>query len=208
MNRFTVRQQFSSDVYITDYTHYRSDRLKAGATKEELNDEGIPQGVDITDSPSPILDSFHITNKRQVSITAINFERNMQFFRDADGHDLSQCECLSYADGATSKGWLMLHELKYCKSNNIETNFDAAVKQIERTYLHLRDDFQDAPFLKDGQYRYYWVISIPDHLELSPFSGFDYDEDRVLELNGQYNCTIWGINQVEVLNTGFLRAIK
>lgn len=208
MNRFTVRQQFTSDVFITDYTQYRSEQLKADATNGELNDEDIPQGVDITDSPSTILDSFHIANKRHVSITAINFERNMQYFRDANGRDLSQCECLSYADGATSKGWLMLHELKYCKSNNIETNFDAAVGQIERTYLHLRDDFQNAPFLKDGQYHYYWVISIPEHSEASPFYGFDYDEDRVLEMNSQYNCMIWGINQVEVLNTGFLRAIK
>jgi hypothetical protein len=208
MNRFTVRRQFTSDVFITDYTQYRSERLKAGATNEELNDEGIPHGVDITDFPSTILDSFHIVNKRHVSITAINFECNMQYFRNADGHDLSQCECISYADGATSKGWLMLHELKYCKSNNIETNFDAAVGQIERTYLHLRDDFQDTPFLKDRQYRYYWVISIPEHSEASPFEGFDYDEDRVLEMNSQYNCMIWGVNQVEVLNTGYLRAIK
>ena len=37
---------------------------------------------------------------------------------------------------------------------------------------------------------------------------FDYDEDRVLEMNSQYKCTILGVNQVEVLNTGFLRARK
>ena len=208
MNRFAVRQQFTCDVYITDYTQYRNECIKAGTTNEELNNRAIPQGVDITDLPSSILDSFHISNNHHVSITAINFESNMQFFRDVNGYDLSQCECLSFADKATSKGWLMLHELKYCKENNIETNFDAAVRQIERTYRHLRDDFQNNPFLKDGQYRYYWVISIPGHSEVSPFDGFDYDEDRVLEMNSQYKCTIWGVNQVEVLNTGFLRAIK
>lgn len=208
MNRFTERQRYSSDVYITDYSQYRNARLKSGVTNEELNNEGIPQGVDITDYPSTILDSFHIVNKHHISITAINFEHNMQYFRDADGNDLSQCECLCYADGATSKGWLMLNELKYCKLDNIATNFDAAVGQIERTYLHLRDDFQNTPFLKDGQYRYYWIISIPEHSEASPFDGFDYDEDRVLEMNSQYKCTILGVNQVEVLNTGFLRARK
>ena len=111
MNRFTVRQRYSSEVYITDYTQYRSGRLKAGATNEELNREGIPQGVDITDSPSSILESFHIINKHHISITVINLERNMQYFRDADGNDLSQCECLSYADEATSKGWLMFSQL-------------------------------------------------------------------------------------------------
>lgn len=208
MNRFTVRQQFTSDIYIADYTQYRSERMKTGATNEQLDDEGIPNGIDITCSPSTKLGFFHIINKHRVSITAINFERNMMYFRDADGHDLSQCECLSYADGATSKGWLMLHELKYCKVNNIQTNFDIAVGQIERTYIHLRDDFYDAPFLRDGQFRYYWIISIPEHSEASPFDGFDYDGDRVLELNRQYNCFIWGVNQVEILNTGFLRAKK
>ena len=208
MNRFTVRQQFTSDMYITDYTQYRNECIKAGTTNEELNNRAIPQGVDITNSPSSILDSFHVVNKHHVSIAAINFERNKQFFRDANGHDLSQCECLSYADGATSKGWLMLHELKYCKSDNIQTNFDAAIGQIERTYLHLRDDFQDSPFLTDDQYRYYWVISIPEHSEESPFDGFDYDSNRVLEMNQQYNCTIFGVNKVEVLNTGFVRAVK
>lgn len=208
MNRFIIRQHFTSDVYITDYTQYRSERLKTGATIKELNDEGIPKGIDITDSLPAFLDSFHVTNNHHISITVINFEHNMQYFRDSDGRDLSQCECLSYADGATSKGWLMLHELKYCKSNNIETNFDAAVGQIERTYLHLRDDFQEAPFLKDRQYRYYWVISIPEHSEASPFDGFYYDEDKILEMNSRYNCMIWGVNQVEVLNTGYLRAMK
>ena len=124
MNRFTERQRYSSDVYITDYSQYRNSRLKSGVTNEELNNEGIPQGVDITDSPSTILDSFHIVNKHHISITAINFEHNMQYFRDADDNDLSQCECLCYADGATSKGWLMLNELKYCKLDNIATNFE------------------------------------------------------------------------------------
>ena len=208
MNRFTERQQFSSDVYISDFTQYRNERLKADATSEVLEDEKIPHGVDITEAASPIVDSFHISNKRHVSITAINFERNMQYFRDADGNDLSQCECLTYADGATSKGWLMLHELKYCKLSNIETNFDAAVGQIERTFLHLRDDFQDNPFLKDGQFRYYWIISIPEHTDESPFDGFAYDGDRILEMNRQYNCNIWGVNEVEVLNTGYLKAVK
>lgn len=79
MNRFTERQRYSSDVYITDYTQYRSVRLMAGATNDELIKEGIPEGVDITNSPSTILDSFHIVNKHHVSITAINLERNMQF---------------------------------------------------------------------------------------------------------------------------------
>lgn len=208
MNRFTIKQHFTSDVYIADYTQYRNERLRAGATNDELNDEGIPHGVDIKDTPSTIVECFHIANKRHVSITAVNFEHNMQFFRDADGKDLSQCECLSFADGATGKGWLMFHELKYCKLDNIQTNFDAAVGQIERTYLHLRDDFKDNPFLKDGQYRYYWVVSIPEHSEASPFDGFDYDEDRVLEMNSKYKCIIWGVNQVEVLNTGFVRALK
>ena len=208
MNRFSVREQFTSDVYITDYTQYRNGRINAGATDKELDDENIPQGVDITNSPSAVIDSFHIVNRHHVSIMAINFEKNMHFFRDADGNDLSQCECLTFADGATSKGWMMLHELKYCKFDNIQTNFDAAVGQIERTYLHLRDDFQDNPFLKDNQYRYYWIISIPEHSEASPFDGFDYDGDRILELNSNYNCTIWGVNQVEVLNTGYVRALK
>lgn len=52
------------------------------------------------------------------------------------------------------------------------------------------------------------MLQIKNISEASPFDGFDYDEDRVLEMNSQYKCTIWGVNHVEVLNTGFLRARK
>ena len=51
-------------------------------------------------------------------------------------------------------------------------------------------------------------LSIPEHSEESPFDGFDYDSNRVLEMNKKYNCTIFGVNKVEVLNTGFVRAVK
>lgn len=57
-------------------------------------------------------------------------------------------------------------------------------------------------------HRVYWIISIPDHSRKAPFDAFVLDQDKKLKYKQDLDVIIFGENEVEVLNEGYLRVTK
>ena len=100
----------------------------------------------------------------------VNFEENEEVFKRADGTTVSNCECMLVSDKSSKKGWLLLVELKYCGGSQVavQRNLDKAFSQLESTYLHLRDVKH---VFGQGEFRCVWVVSLPEHDALVPFSA-------------------------------------
>ena len=84
------------------------------------------------------------------------------------------------SDKARKKGWLILAELKYCGGDprTVNENCEKALSQVRDTFLYLRDVKH---LFGETDYRYVWVVSLPEHNEMIPFSQFYPSLDRILE---------------------------
>ena len=183
-------ENHNSDIYIADYTEY-----------SKTHDTSV-SGVKILANKPGELEVFHLKNKKGISIDAVNFEENQSVLKDEQGKVVKQCECMCASSGAKNKGWLFLLELKYCLDKNIASNAGNALRQLEKTFLFLRDEKK---IINRQCHRVYWIISIPDHSSKAPFDAFVLDQDKKLKYKQDLDVIIFGENAVEVLNEGYLR---
>lgn len=194
---FAQTGRHTGDIYVADYTQY---------SKEHSD---CPNGVVISDDKPDDIDSLAFYNPNNVPVISVNFEENEPFFRTGEkNHTHSSCECMLVSDPDTAKKrWLALVELKYCKAadRNITSNFENAISQLESTFLYLRDTKN--VFSKD-EYRYFWVVSLPEHSDKAPFSAFAWSQDDALSYNELYNVTIYSDNQVEIWTGSVLKPKK
>lgn len=179
-------QHFGSDVYVADYTQYVQEH---GCVER--------RGVVISESKPEEIGSLKFNNPNGIDILAVNFEKNESTFRLADGHKVANCECMLVAETGRPKRWLALAELKYCKGEerNIADNFMHALQQLRDTFLFLRDNLQ---LFGAGDYRYYWVVSMPEHSDKVPFSAFVLSQDDLVSYKETYNSIIISDNVVDV----------
>lgn len=158
---FPNHQAMNGEAYVMDYTE---------ATQSK-------QKVCITEKPPKDIAYFHLMNPRKIAYWAINFEENPAVLKG-----FNQCECMFASSQSTSKGWVCLVELKYCKEKNIERNSESAFKQLCETLNRL----VELSILDYQSHRIYLNISIPEHTHKEPFTAFQNTQDELLDLLHEY----------------------
>ena len=88
-NIFRDTQRFESDFYIGDYTEYA-----------KTHPSCAKKGVVMSNMPLTEIKTLHFVNKQHIPVLAINFEKNLEYFKGVDHKLLSNCECMLVSDKA------------------------------------------------------------------------------------------------------------
>lgn len=185
-NVFANVQHHIGDVYVADYTQYANE-----------HPDLMTRGVVVGNVKPELIGSLLFRNPNGVKLLSVNFEQNQSFFRP-DGRELvSSCECMLVSEQGNNKRWLALAELKYCKGDdkNIVSNFESAMGQLEDTFVYLRD--KKGLFGRDD-YRYFWIVSMPEHSDKIPFSAFVLSHEDRMRYMDLYNSVIISDNVVNI----------
>ncbi len=181
---------FDSDIYVGDYTEYAKTHTKY----KDI-------GVKFSSKPLTDLNSLHIVNRNGIKVAAVNFQDN-QHLLEVDGNLIKQCEGLCFAMQSRKHGWVLLIELKYCSEKNISLNIKNAIFQLENTLRHLREGIN---FI-EAKDKVYWVVSLPDHSELEPFTSFILTQNELINLEENLNIVAFiARNKVEILTDSNLQ---
>ena len=185
--RFPNVGHHRSDVYVADYTQFASE-----------HSDMAKRGVVVCEKKPELVGSLLFRNPNGVHVLSVNFEKNPGVFRRENGEKVRNCECMLVSEQGNPKRWLALAELKYCKGDerNVAGNFTEALDQLRETFLYLRDEIN--LFGKD-EYRFFWVVSIPEHNDMIPFSAFVLSQDELLEYQSLYKSVIISDNVIEIL---------
>jgi hypothetical protein len=192
---FDKKTRFESDVYIGDYTEYAKTHADCGYN-----------GVAMKNMPIPYIASLHIHNPVHIPMLGANFEESPDVFRQGDGTTVPNCECMLVSDKSSWKGWLLLAELKYCGGSQMamQRNLEKAFKQLESTYTHLRDVKH---VFVQGEFRCVWVVSLPEHNALVPFSSFMSGPETRLDFKDKYGVDVFTDNNLKVVSHEYVVAI-
>ena len=177
------------DIWVADYTE-----------KTKVLPKEDRRGVIIQESPFEDIAAFHLQNRGNIGILAVNFERNKGFFPQG----VYDCECMFRPKGV-GKGWLLLCELKYCKIENVCENANKAYRQLLETWNLL-----DGKGFYDRKHcKVFLNISVPEHeYDMTPFDGFVANQDDQLNFMKKHRIHLLGINSVLAVNAGILQAVK
>lgn len=191
MNKY----DYSSTVYIADYTNYCSN---------QSNPPIQFKGVVIAAQSPELIASFELRNNNHIAFEAVNIEENPGLLKRCDGSQASQCECFCTAvrhDGG--KPWMLFLEMKYCLPKNLRKNVGEALSQLKRTYSFLCDE---KAYFAHKSVKPYFVIATPDGEDLAPFDDFYLDQDEMLSIREKYDgAQVYHSNVVEVLTAAHLR---
>jgi hypothetical protein len=137
----------------------------------------------------------------------VNFEENEDVFKREKRSTVSNCECMLLSDKSSRKGWLLLAELKYCGGSQraIQRNMKNALSQLESTYLHLRDVKH---VFVQGEFRCVWVVSLPEHDDLVPFSSFLSQPELLLDFKDKYGVDVFTDNNLKVVSHEYIMAME
>lgn len=153
----------------------------------------------MSNMPLVDIDDLHFSNPIHIPVLGINFEENSEVFDIGGGRKASNCECMLVSDKADRKGWIALAELKYCTDSEkaVVRNMRKAISQMESTFLHLRDV---VGCFGNNDYTFYWIVSMPEHGELIPFSAFLSSPEDLLEYKDKYGVNIFTDNRIRILS--------
>ena len=193
LSSFVDKQRFESEIYIGDYSEYHKD-----------NPTSSYKGLVLANMALPYIASLHIHNPIHIPVVGINFEYNLGIFKEQD-KILRNCECMFISDKSAQKGWMLLVELKYCSGSEraVLRNLEKGIEQLEQSYLHLRDNKK---LFGQNEFRCAWVISLPEHDELIPFSSFFEQPEILLDYKDKYGVDIFTDNQLTILSHEYLTA--
>lgn len=193
---FDQSTRFESEVYIGDYTEYVKTHVDCGYN-----------GVVMKNMPLPYIASLHIHNPVHIPMIGVNFEENEEVFKRTAGTTVSNCECMLVSDKSSRKGWLLLAELKYCGGSQwaVQRNLEKAFTQLESTYLYLRDVKH---VFGQGEFRCAWVVSLPEHDDLVPFSSFLSQPDVLLDYKDRYGVDVFTDNKLKVVSHEHIVAME
>lgn len=183
---FKATQRFESDFYVGDYTHYA-----------EQNPDCNQQGVVLSNMPLSQIGSLRFINHQHIPVLGVNFEKNLGYFKEKGRELATNCECMVVSDKARKRGWLILAEQKYCGGDprTVLDNFSQALSQVRDTFLYLRDTKH---LFGCDDYRYIWVVSLPEHDNLVPFSQFYPSPGRILEYKETLHVNLISSNEIEI----------
>ena len=193
---FNHTTRFESEVYIGDYTEYVKTHPNCSYN-----------GVVMSNMPIAFISSLHIHNPVHIPLLGVNFEENLDIFKPGDGTTVSNCECMLVSDKSSKKGWLLLAELKYCGGSQlaVQRNLEKAFSQMESTYLHLRDEKH---VFMQGEYRCVWVVSLPEHDDLVPFSSFMSQPELLLDFKDRFGVDVFTDNNLMVVSHEYVVAME
>ena len=183
---FSNVQHHVGDVYVADYTQFASEHPDLAV-----------RGVVVSDAKPALIGSLLFRNPNGVKVLSVNFEKNQGLFMPDGREKVHNCECMLVSEQGNQKRWLALAELKYCKGEdrNIASNFEDALRQLRETFLYLRDE---AGLFGENDYKYYWIVSMPEHSDKVPFSSFVLSQDELLEYQELYKSVIISDNTVDI----------
>ena len=183
----------TNNLLVVDFTEYH----------KKHPEESLPSnGVMFLEEPDDRLGAFCMLNPNHVSYKAINVEENQELVTNRFGEPVKQCECIFKANREEGRRWIMLLELKYCKENNIPTNMQNALYELEECYDFLHNEKH---YFDDNLYRVYFCVSHPEHETSQPFGNFIYNQDRLLGLKAKNIILLYG-NAVKIHNIEYLKA--
>ena len=189
------KNDYSSTVYIADYTNYCSN---------QSNPPIQFKGVVITEQSPDLIASFELRNNNHIAFDAVNIEENPELLKRSDGTQASQCECFFTAirkDGG--KPWMLFLEMKYCLPKNLRKNVRKALTQLEKTYSFL---CEEKAYFAHKSVKPYFVIATPDGEDLAPFDDYYLDQDEMLSIKENYDgAQVYHSNVVEVMTAEYLR---
>lgn len=189
----TIRyKQYSTDVYIADFTEYNKSAHTIPAPVAGVY-------VDVDDNG--IIPSFFLTNKNHHLFNAINLEENKTLLKREDGTLVSQCECILHAIREDSPAWMIFLELKYCKAKNRYSETLEALGQLKKTC----DYVVEKSFFEKDHFKRYFVVSTPGVEPLDPFDDTYFNQDDMLTLKEEYHAQVLLTNQVDILTPVHLR---
>lgn len=79
-----------------------------------------------------------------------------------------------------------------------------AFTQLKSTYLHLRDDMN---VFGQGEFRCAWVVSLPEHDDLVPFSSFLSEPEVLLDFKDRYGVDVFTDNNLKVVSHEYVVAM-
>ena len=189
------KNDYSSTVYIADYTNYCSN---------QSNPPIQFKGVVITEQSPDLIASFELRNNNHIAFEAVNIEENSELLKRSDGTQASQCECFFTdirKDGG--KPWMLFLEMKYCLPKNLRKNVRKALTQLEKTYSFL---CEEKAYFAHKSVKPYFVIATPDGEDLAPFDDYYLDQDEMLSIKENYDgAQVYHSNVVEVMTAEYLR---
>ena len=180
-------EKYKESVYIADFTEY----LNQGG-RGEVPSEGVYVGTE----DNGIIPSFILTDNNAVPFVVINNEKHPTLFKQKDGTQVSQCECVIYADrNDNNKAWMIFLELKYCKEKNLYNRMLEGISQLKTTCRYLMDE-RNA--FDSQRYKKYLVISTPGITPLDPFDGFYFDKELLLKVKEDTGAIIKATNEANI----------
>lgn len=156
---FDRSQVLDCDCYVADYSEMTQDEKKVVISLEPFSDIAY----------------FHLHKKNKnnrIPYLAVNLEEYPAFRKG-----IENCECVFKAISHNESSWLMFLELKYCKSDHIESYCFKAYSQMNEILTKL-----EAHGVSDrSKNNVYFVYSVPDYPEKVPFGAWVVSQNDILK---------------------------
>ncbi len=178
---FSEAKYYEGDCYVADYTEKSSSE----------------RGVEISEEPFEDISYFHLkkANNSHIRYIGVNFEEHTAFIRG-----IQNCECMFVSCMEVSKPWLMMLEMKYCEEDNIEGYVYKAYSQMYDTLAKVERE----GVLASGDYRKYFVYSVPEHADRAPFGEFTRTQNDTLRAYEEEGIQMIGNNRMLIATSQYL----
>lgn len=181
-NYFKKARVYSGDCYVADYTRKTSSI----------------RGVEISETPFDDIEYFHLKKRSSdmsINYVGVNFEEHETFIKG-----IENCECMFVSKTDKGRPWLMMLEMKYCESSNIEGHTFKAYRQMKDTL----DKIEREGVLHPGDYRRYFVYSVPEHSGDMPFGEFTRSQNDTLRAYEEEGIQLIGNNMMLIATPHYL----
>lgn len=178
---FSAARKYAGDCYVADYTDKTSSE----------------RGVEISEKPFEDIEYFYLKKRSGLTITyiGVNFEEHPAFIKG-----IQNCECMFVSKTDKGKPWLMMLEMKYCGSDNIEGYTHKAYMQMKETL----DKVDREGILRQTDFRRYFVYSVPEHAEYIPFGEFTRSQNDTLRQYEKEGIKLIGNNKMLIATPQYL----
>jgi len=178
---FAKSRRFAGDCYVADYT----------------NMTGSKPGVVLSEQPLDDIAFFHLKKSTSANIEyiGVNFEEHPAFIKG-----IENCECMFMAVSNVKKPWLLMLELKYCSDDNIEDYAFKAYSQMKTTL----DKIDNLYLIDSKKFNRYFVYSVPEHGDKSPFGAFTRTQNDTLRELEDKDLHLLGNNKMLIATPAHL----
>lgn len=143
----------------------------------------------ISEQPFDDIAFFHLKKNTPSNIEyiGINFEEHPAFIKG-----IENCECMFIAVSNVKKPWLLMLEMKYCEEDNIEGYAYKAYSQMKATL----DKVDNLQLTDSSKFNRYFVYSVPEHEDRSPFGAFTLSQNETLRTYEKDGIQLLGNNKM------------